>query len=152
MIIVHFLDATNKQFKDVFGSYDEYKVSYLGKYNRVPHRIKNNFKLHNDCGYALCIFDENYLNTHIYQIIYAINGNKHRLDGPAYLYINFLEKDHYKLNIKNIEKELKSYYFNIIDYYIDDKKKTIIEFTKETNHILCKNCNNFCNQNVLDNL
>ena len=50
------------------------------------------------------------------------NGKEHRLDGPAYIYNSY----------KN--------------YWINDKNYTKKEFAKETNHLICKLCCNFCKQ------
>ena len=56
---------------------------------------------------------------------YINNGKLHRLDGPAKYGIKDFPFDAFFINGKNMER---------------------LEWAKETNHLLCNKCNDFCSQ------
>ena len=59
------------------------------------------------------------------RIYFNLNGHWHRDDGPS---------------IYPLDR-------NFIHYWLNDRGYCKVTFTKLTNHLLCKICQNFCKQN-----
>lgn len=60
---------------------------------------------------------------------WLINGYWHRIDGPARLW----DKSHP--------------FFNDPQFYLEGRFYNAKLWSRETGHLICLNCNNFCNQN-----
>lgn len=60
---------------------------------------------------------------------YFFDGKAHRINGPA-----------------RISYDINGQIYNIM-YYINGCFYSTSSFARKTNHLICKNCQNFCNQN-----
>lgn len=96
-------------------------------------KIKEKYKINYLAPFDGYLFaNKQYINCNYYGHIYGvfrINRIKHNLIGPTRIWF---------YNKKIIYKE-----FWIDDEYID----SYLKFAKLTNHLICKICNDFCNQN-----
>lgn len=127
----YYLDKENKE-----------QVATTDESNEIKKNIfiTGKYKLHNKNGPA-CIDHK--------LVQWFINGLLNRLDGPASansINGNFDLSSEDEATLSNVSK-LKKHNQNIdFKYYIDGKLLKLKEFSEKTNHLICKYCDKFCNQ------
>ena len=90
--------------------------------NIIYNKVIAQYSPYNNYYYNT-ITNEYFGQNYCCRFYFNLKGQNHRIDGPAHLGT-----------------------WNLILYYINNIHYNELEFADLTNHLICKNCNNFCKQ------